>query len=222
MENMFQLLSSSPLFDGISSAQIGQLLCCAGAQLRELAVGAPLLAEGEESPWVYLLLQGSAAVENCFASGGCSHLYTAGPGELLGQPGGGQSPVSVRAKTACQVLVLPSDFFYHICGRACDFHRRLIANLLAMQSRQIWRLSKKLRVLAAGRLDQRLAMLFLERINAEGTVNLESREQLAAYLGAARPSLSRTLMQMQRDGLIAVDGRSVRVLDRDALEELCL
>lgn len=222
MKEVVRLLSAGPLFAGISQAEIGQLLCCAGAQMRELPAGAPLLVEGEESPWVYLLMQGNAAVENCFAGGGCSRLYTAGPGELLGQPGGGPSPVSVHAQTACQVLVLPADFFHRICGRACDFHRRLAANLLAVQSRQIWRLSKKLRLLAAGRLDQRLAMLLLDRMSADGTASLESREQLAAYLGAARPSLSRTLMQMQRDGLIAVEGRAVRVLDRPALEQLCL
>lgn len=222
MKEVVQRLSTGPLFTGISQTEIGQLLCCAGAQLREIPAGVPLLAEGVESAWVYLLIQGSAAVENCFSGGGCSRLYTAGSGELLGQPGGGPSPVSVHTCTVCQVLVLPAGFFHRICGRACDFHRRLIANLLAMQSRQIWRLTKKLRLLAAGRLDQRLAMLLLERMDAEGTASLESREQLAAYLGAARPSLSRTLMQMQRDGLIAVEGRAVRILDRPALEQLCL
>ena len=215
-------MSNVPLFAGISQAEIGQLLCCAGAQLREFSAGAQLLTEGMESAWVYLVIQGNAAVENCFSGGACSRLYTAGPGELLGQPGGGPSPVSVRARTNCQVLVLPANFFHHICSRACDFHRRLAANLLAVQSQQIWRLSKKLRLLAAGRLDQRLAMLLLDRMNPDGTASLESREQMAAYLGAARPSLSRTLMQMQREGLIAVEGHTVRVLDQPALEQLCL
>ena len=46
-----------------------------------------------------------------------------------------------------------------------------------------------------------------------------NREMFADFLGVARPSLSRELMNMQKDGLIAVDKEEVRICDREALEE---
>jgi CRP-like cAMP-binding protein len=47
-----------------------------------------------------------------------------------------------------------------------------------------------------------------------------SRQEMADFLNAARPSLSRELMRMQNDGLITVEGRKITVKDRNALEEI--
>ena len=47
-----------------------------------------------------------------------------------------------------------------------------------------------------------------------------TREQLADFLGVTRPSLCRELMKMQKDGLITVSRRVIRILDKDALEQL--
>lgn len=40
------------------------------------------------------------------------------------------------------------------------------------------------------------------------------REEMADFLGVARPSLSRELMQMQREGLLLVEGKELRPGDR--------
>ena len=47
-----------------------------------------------------------------------------------------------------------------------------------------------------------------------------NREQLADFLGVARPSLSRELMRMQKDGLIEVNKKMIRVCDKEAVEML--
>ena len=47
-----------------------------------------------------------------------------------------------------------------------------------------------------------------------------NREALADFLGAARPSVSRELSHMQRDGLIECARTGIRLTDRAALEEL--
>ena len=47
-----------------------------------------------------------------------------------------------------------------------------------------------------------------------------SREELASYLGLVIETVSRTLSRMQDDGVIAVDGRRLTLLDRQRLAEL--
>jgi CRP-like cAMP-binding protein len=47
-----------------------------------------------------------------------------------------------------------------------------------------------------------------------------SKERLAETFGVTRPSLSRELGAMARDGLIAVEGRRIRILDREGLAAL--
>ncbi|MFQ8823481.1 MAG: helix-turn-helix domain-containing protein [[Ruminococcus] lactaris] len=47
-----------------------------------------------------------------------------------------------------------------------------------------------------------------------------NREELAASLNAARPSLSRELSQMQDEGIIKMEGRkSIKILDYSRLQE---
>ena len=46
-----------------------------------------------------------------------------------------------------------------------------------------------------------------------------SREYLAAYLAVTRPSLSRELSAMQKDGLLKVAGKNLQILDLNRFEE---
>lgn len=47
-----------------------------------------------------------------------------------------------------------------------------------------------------------------------------SRYDIASYLGVVIETLSRTLSQMEREGLIAISGRNVRILNRQGLVNL--
>ena len=76
-----------------------------------------------------------------------------------------------------------------------------------------------IQVLASGSLREKLARLFFDHLADDGTVEIAvNRETLAAYLAVTRPSLSRELSAMAKEGLLAVDGRHIRVIDRARLE----
>ncbi|EAH3957118.1 helix-turn-helix domain-containing protein [Listeria monocytogenes] len=48
----------------------------------------------------------------------------------------------------------------------------------------------------------------------------ETREEIAAYLGIARPSLSREFGRMKDEGLIRVNGHEVVVVDQTLFDHL--
>ena len=48
-----------------------------------------------------------------------------------------------------------------------------------------------------------------------------SRSDIANYLGLALETVSRLFTRMESDGLLAVNRKSVRILRRDLLDELC-
>ena len=55
----------------------------------------------------------------------------------------------------------------------------------------------------------------------DGTVALAmNREELADWLNIARPSLSRELMRMQKDGFIEIKGKQIYIPDALLLEDL--
>ena len=76
-------------------------------------------------------------------------------------------------------------------------------------------MNRRLRVLGSGSLRGKIAQYLL----LPGTKPPLSREALAARLAVTRPSLSREIGAMQREGLIRIDGRTLDVVDRAALEE---
>jgi CRP/FNR family transcriptional regulator len=47
-----------------------------------------------------------------------------------------------------------------------------------------------------------------------------TQRELAKILGATPEALSRGIRKMSNAGVLAVDGRSIRILDREALGEL--
>ena len=56
-------------------------------------------------------------------------------------------------------------------------------------------------------------------IDDHGNITLTvSREFMASYLAVSRPSLSRELSAMQREGIIEAAGRTIHILDMEQFE----
>ena len=125
------------------------------------------------------------------------------------------------AVTDVSVLEMPWDFFYHFCSNACDHHKQLTQNMLEILSEDNFKITRKLHIISTSSLRERIAIWLIDSMNENSVVELRmNREQLADFLGVARPSLSRELMRMQKDGLIEVSRKTIRICDRDAVEML--
>lgn len=75
-------------------------------------------------------------------------------------------------------------------------------------------------MLSSGGLRERLIWFLFQRMKPDGTAPLPmSREQLADELAVARPSLSRELSRLQKEGVLRLEGKTVRVLDIARFEE---
>jgi CRP/FNR family transcriptional regulator, anaerobic regulatory protein len=83
-------------------------------------------------------------------------------------------------------------------------------------------------MLGSMRADQRLAFFMLDlsqRHQARGYSSCEfvlrmTRGEIGSYLGLTLETVSRLLSRFQRDGLLQVEGRTVKLLDRVALSQL--
>lgn len=90
----------------------------------------------------------------------------------------------------------------------------MIRNMLKILAEKAFFLNNKVQLLSHGSLRQKIAKFLLEDIDESMYVKLNmNREEFADYLSVARPSLSRELNNMQKDGLIEVDRDIIRVLN---------
>jgi|SRR5690242_9035111 len=147
-------------------------------------------------------------------------------GEVLGLDGIGNNVHECQAIALedTEVCPMPFDRIEQVARDHPTFQR----NVHRYLSREIARQRALMLLLGTMRADQRLAAFLLDlsqRYQARGYSSSEfilrmTREEIGSYLGLKLETVSRLLSRLQQEGLIQVQGRVVKLLERGALKEL--
>lgn len=218
-------IKASKLFHSITEAEMERILKCSKSVLKSYPAGKYIFEQGGMPSRLFLLLEGQVQICKDFTSGKRDVLYLVEAGNVFGEIFlfGDRKHYwyDAVAVTDVKVLEMPWDFFYHFCSNACDHHKQLTQNMLEILSENNFKITRKLHIVSTSSLRERIAIWLIDAMDENSVVNLPmNREQLADFLGVARPSLSRELMRMQKDGLIEVNKKTIRVCDKDAVEML--
>jgi len=224
-EQLIPVLKKSSLAAGMSDEEVAELLASAQVHLREYPKGQIVFHEGDMPKSLYILLAGEVHILKDTFSGRRIFLSEINePGDMFGevyevlkQP----YDMYVETVTPVRLLEISSDLFtLEAGGKLSRSALKIQRNLMCIFARKAYFMHNKIKVLASGSLREKIIrFLFIE---LQGKRELEltgSREFMAAYLAVTRPSLSRELSAMQREGIIAVDGKCVKVLDMERFEE---
>ena len=96
-----------------------------------------------------------------------------------------------------------------VCSSACQFHNRLVKNLLTVVARQNIRLSSKIQVMSQRTTREKLMTYLLGQAKiagkAEFTIPLD-RQALADYLGVERSAMSAELSKLRKEGILDTKG----------------
>lgn len=214
-------LTQTPLFSGISPADLSALLTCLTAVEKRYSKGAVILAEGEPTQWMGVVLEGRAIISCTDVWGKSSILGFAGPGEVFGEAyacvPGEALLISVSAGEDSRVLFLNVGKILTICGNACPFHAKLIRNLLTISAEKNLQLSRRIFHTTPKTIRGRLQSYFSECAKKSGNLTFTlpfNRQQLADYLGVDRSAMSSELSKMQQEGLIQVQRGTVTMIPR--------
>lgn len=99
---------------------------------------------------------------------------------------------------------------------------KILINFLTLTSNMTVFLSEKLQMISLKSLRYKLSIFLLEKTSPDKNYFIlkRSRTQLAEYFGVQRPSLARSLKELEDEGIIKTDGRLVTVLDRAKLSNI--
>jgi CRP/FNR family transcriptional regulator len=131
---------------------------------------------------------------------------------------------TVTALEDSEFCVIPFERMETLARQNGDFQHRLALLL----SREIARERRVMLMLGTMRAEQRLAAFLLdlaERYRARGYSSCEfvlrmTREEIGSHLGLKLETVSRLFSRFHQEGLIIVQGREVKLLDREALRQL--
>jgi CRP-like cAMP-binding protein len=212
--------SVSTLCRGVDVKSLAALLAQAPCRVESRAAGELVLLAGIRYDELRVLLEGSVSadmqspggklltIETIKAPDPIASAILFAPQQAL--------PVTVTAATDCRLLVLPLEVVLDLC-RA---DRRFLINFLTEIGGKLSLLADKFRLLEFSSLRQRIIAYLAPRFSA-GSLTLEcSKEKVAEFLSVARPSLSRELSALAAEGILAVRGRRIRVLDQEKFDRL--
>jgi len=147
-------------------------------------------------------------------------------GDTLGTEGiyAGRYECTITALEDSEFCVMPFDRVTALARERSDFQR----GLSELLSREIGRERKVMLMLATMHAEQKLASFLLDladRYRARGYSSSEfvlrmTREEIGSHLGLKLETVSRLFSRFHKDGLIHVQGREVKLLDRVALQRL--
>lgn len=126
-------------------------------------------------------------------------------------------PVDVIANEQTTVLILPKESLIRIFKE----DDRVLRNFLNVISNRAQFLSNKIKFLSFKTIKGKIAHYILELSgeNDQYVILPKTQTELAEFFGVTRPSLSRALTEMQRDGLISADRKNIVIKNREKLIE---
>ena len=208
-----KLLRTSPVFRGISVNDRFELLRELDARVIALEADQLLRRAGDRLDFYPVVIEGT--VQASMPQGGQDRpVAQFGPGESFAEAVPAtlkHTPVNIRALEPTHVLCIPAKAL-EMCTNPHAFLVR--ENLSAEMSKKVAVLTQTLSVVGEPRLaDRVLAYLHTLPVDADGRVEVPlNRQEWASYLRVADKSLIRELSAMQKDGILEVDGRFIRVL----------
>jgi len=214
------MYQSSKFFEGINIVDMKQLLGCISAYERSFKKNSYIILQGDKVTSFGVVIEGSVDIikENIY---GNRRLITTIEknmifAESLVAARLEESPISAVAKEDCKVLFIPLDRLLITCSSACDFHNRLITNLVRMLASKNLLLNQKLDYLTSRTTRERVAKYFIDTANRDGNMRIKipyNRNQLAEYLGVDRSVLSRELSKLKNEGILDFDKNTFNIVN---------
>lgn len=213
-------IASNRLFQGLPEKELAEIEKIVIE--KQLGRGETIFFEGDEGNGFYVVIEGRVKIYKMSLQGKEHILHIFGEGEPFGEVPvfhGQPFPATAEALVATRVLFFPRKAFVQIVTQSPS----IALNMLAMLSMRLRRFASQIESLSLKEVPARLAsyLLYLSEEQGGGDiVELEiSKGQLASLLGTIPETLSRILGKMSEEGLIEVQGRTIRLLDRGGLEE---
>lgn len=198
------------LFEGFAEHEIKSVLKCLNAVEKSFDKDAYILRAGEYASVLGVILSGAVQVisEDYWGERQIMGIFT--QGQLFGESYAcmEKTPLMVSAVAAekSQILFIDAFRVFKTCSSACEFHRRLIVNLVSILAGKNVVLTRKIEHISKKTIRGKVLAYLSDEAARQGGSSVEvpfNRQQLADYLSVDRSALSAELSRMQKEGLIS-------------------
>lgn len=218
-EQYVDIMKKSPLFNEIDNGDILSTLDCMGFNKTVYEKDEYIVHEGDIIPGVGLLLEGSLLIMKEDYWGNRTLLTKIMPSGLFGEAFACTkdcvSSVSVITDEKSVICYLDVSHILTTCSNSCNYHNRLITNLVHILAYKNVILSEKIEHMSQRKLRDKI-LSYLSQCSKTALSNTFvipfDRQELADYLCVDRSALSAELSKLQREGLIKYNKSSFTLI----------
>ena len=210
---------NSSLFHGIKPEDMKPMLSCIGYHIGTFKKGDIVAFEEENMKHIGIVMEGAVDMVKEDLWGNKTMLVRMRKNELFGETftcsSDNLSVVTFLVSEDAKILFLPFNRVMHSCTMACQFHHRLIENMVHIIAGKNRDLMRKVEVVSKRTIREKLLAYLSIQAQVQGSRYFEiplGRVELAEYLCVDRSALTRELAKMKEDGLIDYDRNCFRML----------
>lgn len=218
----YTLLSASPLFKGMTPADIEKLLGSVPFNIKKHSSGLMVFQSGETVNFLIIVTAGVVKGEMVDYAGRIIKIEDVpAPGAIASAfifGSNNRFPVNVVSVSEVELLLINKPDFLKLLMK----NDLLLINFLNMISNRSQFLSEKIKFLNFKTIKAKLANYILQKAGND-TLFLSlgmNQSDIAEFFGVARPSVARALGELESDGFIQARGKNIRILDKKGLAGL--
>lgn len=220
----FTLLSQAPLFSGLKTEEIKNILSRIPHRIRNFKSGNLIAQNNEVVDKLMVVIDGVVKGEMVDYSGRVIKIEdipapgALAPAFIFGKIN--RFPVNVVAVTDTELFIVNKIDFLNLLISSDT----VLINFLDMISNRSQFLSEKIKFLNFKTIKGKLAHYILQKAGKQNMrVNLNvTQNDLADFFGVARPSVSRALRDLKEEGFIRVRGKEIEILNEKGLGDLTI
>lgn len=221
MKNYMNFLRNMDLFKGLSSEDIDSVFTKNLYEIKNYRKNFVIYFQNERCTSFDIILKGTILVQRIDSNGNVLTISDFTVGDVLGGnllfSNKNFYPMTIRAKTDTVMLHLKKELILKLCQINVNF----LNNFLQSISDKTLILTDKIKSISMKTIRQCIIdfLIFESYSQNSNTIKLElTKKELAEKFGIQRPSLSRELNKMRKDGLIEFDSRSITIKDLGILK----
>lgn len=217
-ENLLDTISGSELFKDITHQEIEDILLSNSYKVDTYRKNDVFALAGDKVNYLMIVLKGSLIARMVSNSGRFVQIDRISKGRVIAPAmifaSDNVYPVNVIPEDDVQVFFMHKDTFL----KAMQSNAKLLFNFIRIVSDINRFLSKKIHSLSLktirGKLAEYILQLSKMQGDAQNVIFPLSRQELADKFAIARQALSRSLSELEEDGLIEVKAKSITILDK--------
>jgi DNA-binding response OmpR family regulator len=185
--------------------------------------GEVIFEQGNNSNYIYLINKGIVKCHKIDESGKELTTSIFKEDDLFGYASLLQNIPYQESATAmenCEIVAVPKEELKEVLNK----NHRVNFDLINLLSDSITEIKDQLLQMAYGSVRKKTAatiLQFAEKMNKKNNESIKiSRSDLASVAGIATESLIRTLSSFNKEGLIDIEGRNIKIIDLESLKEV--